>query len=76
MNIRTEFGKDGKPTFILVSTPELKLPSLGFSRIEDAELAVAIAKAMQVRGIDYWSELHHVIKPVFRVLNLSDSGWV
>jgi len=76
MNIRTEFGKDGKPLFILVSTADLKLPSFGFSRIEDAELAVAIAKAMQVRGIDYWSELHHVIKPVFRVLNLSNSGWV
>ena len=62
--------------YVTESTDDLKLPSMVFDREKDAELAVAIAKAKQSRGIDYWSSLHNDVIYTFRVLGLTDSGWV
>ena len=71
-------SKDGQADmYITKSTDDLKLPSMGFKREEDAELAIAIAKAIRAReGRDYWMEMHDAVKYVFRALNLQDSGWV
>ena len=75
-NIRVEY-KNGKPKlFVLQSTEELRLPSLGFTKEVDAELAVAIAKAMNYRDKVYQRDLPNVIKYTFRLLNFNDSEWI
>jgi hypothetical protein len=74
--------KDGLPVkdepkeqwFITESSDDLKMPSFMFHNQEDAELAVAMAKSMQLRGLDVWN-MHHEIKYVFRMLGLKGSGW-
>lgn len=76
-NIELKFKNGEVDMYITKSTDDLKLPSLGFKREEDAELAIAIAKAIKVReDRDYWIELHDAVKYVFRTLNLQNSGWV
>lgn len=76
-NIELKFKNGEVDMYITKSTDDLKLSSLGFKREEDAELAIAIAKAIKAReGRDYWIELHDAVKYVFRTLNLQDSGWV
>lgn len=75
-NIRVEY-KNGKPKlFVLQSTEELRLPSLGFTKEVDAELAIAIAKAMNDRGKVYQRDLANIVKYTFRLLNLNDSEWI
>ena len=75
-NIELKFKNGEVDMYITKSTDDLKLPSLGFKREEDAELAVAIAKAINAReGRNCWTEMHDAVKYVFRTLNLQDSGW-
>ena len=57
--------------YITESTDDLKIPSMMFDREEDAELAVAIAKVLKSRDIDYWCELHNDLMYTFRLLNLN-----
>ena len=75
-NIHCEVENGIIKSYITKSTDCLPMQSLGFKREEDAELAVAIAKAMKARGknaFDY--DLCHLVKYTFRLLGLTDSGW-
>jgi hypothetical protein len=75
-NIELIFKNGEVDMYVTKSTNDLKLPSLEFKCEEDAELAIAIAKAIKARkGHDYLIELHNAVKYVFRTLNLQDSGW-
>lgn len=71
-NIEVRYNKN--PKFVLKSSENLYLPSLGFNREEDAELAISIAKAMNVRN-KRLAELPSIIKYVFRLLDFADSPW-
>lgn len=76
-NIRIEYS-DGKPVYYVTkSTEDLKMPSLGFKKEEDAELAVAIAKVLKSYGIqtNTNSELTRDIQYTFRVLGVVESEW-
>ena len=76
-NIEIEY-QNGQPKFYVTkSTPELKLPSLGFKTQEEAEFAVAIAKLLKAYNIDYYTntELIRDIQYVFRVLGLVECEW-
>ena len=76
-NIRIEY-EDGKPKYYVTkSTEDLKMPSLGFNKEEEAELAVAIAKVLKSYGIktNTNSELTRDIQYTFRALGLVESEW-
>ena len=68
--------KDGKTTYQTASSNNLKMPSMVFDRLEDAELAVLIAKVMQVRGNTNFDAILSGVKYTFRILGLNDSPWV
>lgn len=73
-NIEIKY-KDGRPLWYLTkSTPELRMPSMGFKKEEEAELAVAIAKVLNSYGITD-SELTRDVQYTFRVLGLVESEW-
>lgn len=59
--------------YLTKATEDLKIPSLGFETQEDAELAVAVAKALKAHGKDI-SNLDKDVKYVFRSLGI-DNGW-
>lgn len=76
-NIRIEYS-DGRPSYYVTrSTDDLKMPSLGFKKEEDAELAVAIAKILKSYGIktNTNSELARDIQYTFRALGIVESEW-
>jgi len=58
------------------STDTLKIPTMGFEREVDAELAVSIAKSLADRGNEDFMPILNGVKYVFRVLKLDDSAWV
>lgn len=59
--------------YVTKATEDLKIPSLGFSTEEDAELAVSVAKSLKAHGKDI-TNLHKDIIYVFRVLGIKN-GW-
>lgn len=76
-NIEIEY-KDGRPLwYVTKSTPELIMPSMAFSKEEEAELAVAIAKVLNSYGIEINgnSELTRDVQYTFRALGLVESEW-
>ena len=77
-NIKATYKNGDVEYYVTTSTQELHLPSLAFKREEDAELAVAIAKAFEARGMTYGEIGKHLrddLKYVFRVLGFVDSPW-
>ena len=73
-NIQIGYEKGQFKFFLTKSTEGLKIPSLGFDVAEDAELAVAVAKALKTHGKDI-TNLGRDIKFVFRVLGI-ENEWV
>ena len=70
-NIRIEY-KDGIANhYITQSTEDLRLPSLGFSTEEDAELAVAVAKTLKAHNKNI-IDLDNTLIYVFRVLGIKN----
>ena len=66
--------ENGKVKYYLTkSTEDLKIPSLGFDTEEEAELAVAVAKALKANGKDI-SNLSKEMIYVLRVLGIKN-GW-
>lgn len=64
--------ENGKFKFFLTkATEDLKIPSLGFDTGEDAELAVAVAKALKAHGKDI-TNLNKDMIYVFRVLGVKN----
>ena len=61
--------------YVTCTTDDLKMPSMLFDKEEDAELVVAIARAKQARGIDYYGDLLNDVRYTFRTLGLTDNGW-
>ena len=74
-NVKTEYKNGVASLFITQTSDDIHLPNLGFEREEDAELAVAIAKALHARGKSYWSDLPKLVKFTFRLIGITDSGW-
>ena len=72
-NIQIGYEKRQFKFFLTKATEGLKIPSLGFDTQEDAELAVAVAKALKAHGKDI-SNLDKDVKYVFRSLGI-DNGW-
>lgn len=75
-NIEVKYKNGEVDLYITKSSDDLSIPMLGFKKEEDAELAVAIAKALDVRGENCYANFQHLIKYTFRLLGLKDSGWV
>ena len=66
--------EDGKIKYYFTkATEDLKIPSLGFDAQEDAELAVAVAKALKAHDKDT-RNLDKDMIYVFRVLGIKN-GW-
>lgn len=76
-NIETEYQNGQPKLYVTKSTPELKIPSLGFKTKEEAEFAVAVAKLLKAYNIDYFtgSEFCRDIQSTFRALGLVESEW-
>ena len=75
IEIKYQFGQ---PKFYVTkSTPELKIPSLGFKTEEEAEFAVAVAKLLKAYNIDYFTntEFSRDIQYAFRALGLVECEW-
>ena len=72
-NIQIGYEKGEIKYFLTKSTEGLKIPSLGFDTQEDAELAVAAAKALKAHGKTL-TNLDKDVKYVFRSLGI-DNGW-
>ena len=70
-NIKVEY-KDGiANSYITQSTEDLRLPSLGFTTEEDAELAIAVAKTLKVHNKSIIN-LDDTLIYVFRVLGIKN----
>lgn len=72
-NIQIGYEKGQFEFFLTKATEGLKIPSLGFDTQEDAELAVAVAKALKANGKDI-TNLNKDMIYVFRVLGIKN-GW-
>lgn len=59
--------------YLTKATEDLKIPSLGFDTQEDAELAVAVAKALKAHDKDT-RHLNTIMPFVFRVIGV-ENGW-
>lgn len=66
--------ENGKIKYYLTkATEDLKIPSLGFDTEEEAELAVAVAKALKAHDKDT-RHLNTIMPFVFRVIGV-ENGW-
>ena len=76
-NIKIEYQNGQPEYYVLKSTPELKLPLLGFNTKEEAEFALAVAKLLKANNINYFtnSELTRDIQYAFRALGLVECDW-
>ena len=72
-NVQVGYEKGKVKYYLTKSTDDLKIPSLGFDTQEEAELAVAVAKALKAHGKDI-TNLHRDMIYVFRVLGVK-SEW-
>jgi hypothetical protein len=72
-NIQVGYEKGKVKYYLTKSTEDLKIPSLGFDTEEEAELAVAVAKALKAYGKDI-SNLSKEMIYVLRVLGIKN-GW-
>ena len=72
-NVQIGYEKGKVKYYLTKSTEDLKIPSLGFDTEEEAELAVAVAKALKVYGKDI-SNLSKEMIYVLRVLGIKN-GW-
>ena len=70
-NIQIGYENGKFESFLTKATEDLKIPSLGFDAPEDAELAVAVAKALKAHGKDI-TNLHKDMIYVFRVLGVKN----
>lgn len=72
-NVQKCYEKGEIKYYLTKATENLKIPSLGFETQEDAELAVAVAKALKAHGKDITNFNKDMIY-VFRVLGIKN-GW-
>lgn len=72
-NVQIGYEKGKVKYYLTKSTEDLKIPSLGFDTEEEAELAVAVAKALKAYGKDI-SNLSKEMIYVLRVLGIKN-GW-
>lgn len=70
-NIRIEYKNGIANRYITQSTEDLHLPSLGFSKEEDAELAVAVAKTLKAHNKNI-IDLDNTMIYVFRILGIKN----
>ena len=70
-NIKIEYKNGIANSYITQSTEDLRLPSLGFSKEEEAELTVAVAKTLKAHNKDI-TNLNHTMIYVFRVLGIKN----
>lgn len=70
-NIRIEYENGIANRYITQSTEDLRLPSLGFSTEEDAELAVAVAKTLKAHNKNI-IDLDNTMIYVFRILGIKN----
>lgn len=70
-NIKIEYENGIANRYITQSTEDLRLPSLGFSKEEEAELAVAIARTLKAHNKSLIN-LDNTLIYVFRVLGIKN----
>ena len=70
-NIKIEYKNGIANSYITQSTEDLHLPSLGFAKEEEAELAVAIAKTLKAHNKSIIN-LDNTMVYVFRVLGIQN----
>ena len=70
-NIKIEYKNGIANHYIIQSTEDLRLPSLGFTTEEDAELAVAVAKTLKVHNKNIINFDNTMIY-VFRILGIKN----
>ena len=70
-NIKIEYKNGIANSYITQSTEDLHLPSLGFTKEEEAELAVAVAKTLKAHNKDI-TDLNKTMIYVFRVLGIQN----
>lgn len=70
-NIKIEYENGIANRYITQSTEDLRLPSLGFTTEEDAELAVAVAKTLKVHNKNIIN-LDDTMIYVFRILGIKN----
>ena len=68
-NIKIEYKNGIANSYITQSIEDLHLPSLGFAKEEEAELAVTIVKILKVHNKDI-TNLNNTMTYVFRVLGI------
>lgn len=70
-NIKTEYKYGVASHYITQPTEDLHIPSLGFTKEEEAELAIAVAKTLKVHNKSI-ADLGNTIVYVFRVLGIKN----
>lgn len=70
-NIKTEYHSTIEKCYITRSTEDLRLPSLGFTKEEEAELTVAVAKTLKAHNKNIIN-LDKTMTYVFRVLGIQN----
>lgn len=75
-NIKTYYVDGHIKYYVTESTNDLKLPSCQFDTFEDANLFVAMVRAMNKRGNKNNADYLSNIKYIFRILGFNDSPWV
>ena len=70
-NIKTVYKNGVASYYNTQSTEELHIPSLGFTKEEEAELAVAVAKTLKAHNKSI-ADLGNTIVYVFRVLGIKN----
>lgn len=70
-NIRIEYKNGIASRYITQSTEDLHLPSLSFSKEEEAELAVAVAKTLKAHNKNI-IDLDNTMIYVFRILGIKN----
>ena len=72
-NIEIQYKNGIADTYIVRATDDLHLPSMGFKKEEEAELAIAIANVMKAHNKD--KEIHRLddtIVYVFKLLGIQN----
>ena len=70
-NIKIEYEDGVASYYITQSTEDLYIPSLGFTKEEEAELAIAVAKTLKIHNKSI-ADLGNIMIYVFRILGIKN----